>query len=117
MQNFLKNLKRRYLLSQDEKVTFTFGEVKGLPVVTVVEYGRFRRKEATYLLTPTRSDRIAMFHSANGPVTIGITNDGEEIYVTPQGIFLKDYNVVTKQINEEAKSFIPEDKESEGITI
>lgn len=108
MQNFLKNLKHRYWYSQDRKLSFHFEEIKGLPVVTVEEGGRFRSKERSYILTPTSSDKVAVFNGTNGLVTIGITEGGNELFVTPQGIFLSDYYATEKK-NEDAKNINPTD--------
>lgn len=107
MQNFLKHLKHNYWYSEDKKLCFHFEEIKGLPVVTVTEGGCFRSKERSYILTATNSDKVATFNGTNGFVTIGITESGDELFVTPQGIFLTDYNSTEKK-NEEAKSINPE---------
>lgn len=108
MQNFLKNLKHTYWYSQDRKLSIHFEEIKGLPVVTVDEGGRFRNKERSYILTPTASDKVAVFNGTNGPVTIGITEGGDELFLTPQGIFLSDFYSIDKK-NDEAKNINPDD--------
>ena len=103
VNNFLKNLKHNYWYSEDKKLTFHFETIKGLPVVTVTEGGCFRSKERSYILTATSSDKVATFNGTNGPVTIGITESGDELFVTPQGVFLMDYYSTEKK-NEDAKS-------------
>ena len=108
MNNFFKNLKHRSWWTQNKDMVFEFDEIKGIHVVTVKQYGCFRSKERSYILTSTSSDRVATFNGTNGPVTIGITASGDEIFITPQGIFLTDYHSADKQ-NEDAKGINPDD--------
>lgn len=116
MQNFLKNLKRYYWCSSDKSIRFTFDDVKGIPVVKVHEYRDYRSKERVYILQPTLSDHVATFDTINGRFTIGISENGDELFVSPLGIFLHDpYSTGLK--NEDAQSINPSEPSDNVINV
>lgn len=107
MQNFLKNLKRSYWVSGDGDITLSFDDLKGIATVKVREY-KGRTKECVYVLQPTTSDRLATFDTLNGRFTIAIADGGDELFISPLGIFLYDYSV-SKTKNEDATGIDPKD--------
>ncbi len=113
MQNFLKNLKHSLWYSEDKEITMVFSDVKGIATVRVRENG-YLGKDRTYILQPTGNDRLAMFDTVTGRFTIGITESGEELFISPLGIFLYDSNAV-KLKNEEARSINPKDFDNNVI--
>ena len=117
MENFIKNLKRLYWVSAGGDITFSFDKVKGIHVVTVREYHNCRSKECSFTLIPTGSNKVAQFNTHNGTVTIAITDNGEELYVSPHGIFLIDYNVAQKKKNEDAKGFVTVEEEPKMVIL
>lgn len=116
MQNFLKNLKRNYWCSGDGELTFTFEDVKGIPVVKVHEYRDFRSKDRVYILQPSLSDHVATFDTITGRFTIGISASGDELFVSPLGIFLYDY-YSTGLKNEDAQSINPKEPSENVINV
>ena len=109
MQNFLKNLNRNYWYSSDKNIVLIFEEIKGIATVKVRENGYYG-KERVYILQPTSNDRLATFD------TIGITENGEELFISPLGIFLYDSKTVDLK-NEEAQSINPKESDSNVINV
>lgn len=107
MQNFLKNLKRLYWVSGDGDITLSFDDIKGIATVKVREY-KERTKERVYVLQPTTNDRLATFDTLNGRFTLAIADGGDELFISPLGIFLYDYSV-SKTKNEDAVGINPKD--------
>ncbi len=115
MQNFLKNLKRNYWYSSDKNIVLIFEEIKGIATVKVRENGYYG-KERVYILQPTSNDRLATFDTVTGRFTIGITENGEELFISPLGIFLYDSRTVDLK-NEEAQSINPKESDSNVINV
>lgn len=115
MQNFLKNLKHSLWYSEDKEITMVFSEVKGIATVRVRENG-YLGKDRTYILQPTGNDRLVTFDTVTGRFTIGITESGDELFISPLGIFLYDLSAV-KLKNEEAQSINPKDSDNNVINI
>lgn len=68
--------------SSDLKLAVKFTELKGLPAVEIIEYHTCPSKSRIYILRSTESDKIVFFDTRKGPVTIGILNDGDELYLS-----------------------------------
>lgn len=115
MQNFLKNLNRNYWYSSDKNIVLIFEEIKGIATVKVRENGYYG-KERVYILQPTSNDRLATFDTVTGRFTIGITENGEELFISPLGIFLYDSKTVDLK-NEEAQSINPKESDSNVINV
>lgn len=115
MQNFLKNLKRNYWYSSDKNIVLIFEEIKGIATVKVRENGYYG-KERVYILQPTSNDRLATFDTVTGRFSIGITENGEELFISPLGIFLYDSKTVDLK-NEEAQSINPKESDSNVINV
>lgn len=115
MQNFLKNLKRNYWYSSDKNIVLIFEEIKGIATVKVRENGYYG-KDRVYILQPTSNDRLATFDTVTGRFTIGITDNGEELFISPLGIFLYDSRTVDLK-NEEAQSINPKESDSNVINV
>ena len=101
MQNFLKNLKHSYWYSEDKNITMSFSDVKGIATVKVRENG---------------NDRLATFDTVTGRLTIGITESGEELFISPLGIFLYDSGAVALK-NEDAQSINPKESDNNVINV
>lgn len=115
MQNFLKNLKHSYWYSEDKNITMYFSDVKGIATVKVRENG-YLGKDRTYILQPTGNDHLATFDTVTGRFTIGITESGEELFISPLGIFLYDSRAVELK-NEDSQSINPKDSDNNVINI
>ena len=115
MQNFLKNLKHSYWYSEDKNIMMYFSDVKGIATVKVRENG-YLGKDRTYILQPTGNDRLATFDTVTGRFTIGITESGEELFISPLGIFLYDSRAVELK-NEDSQSINPKDSDNNVINI
>lgn len=89
--NFYK-LKNSSWWSSDTKLSVEFTELKGLPAVKITEFNSYPRKSRIYILRSTESDKIVFFDTRKGPVTIGIINDGDELYLSPMGVRLYSYD-------------------------
>ena len=115
MQNFLKNLKHSYWYSEDKNITMSFSDVKGIATVKVRENG-YLGKDRIYILKPTGNDRLATFDTVTGRFTIGITESGEELFISPLGIFLYDSGAVALK-NEDAQSINPKEFDNNVINV
>lgn len=78
--------------SSDVKLSVKFTELKGLPAAEITEYHTCPSKSRIYILRSTESDKIVFFDTRKGPVTIGIINDGDELYLSPMGVRLYSYD-------------------------
>ena len=77
--------------SSDVKLAVKFTELKGLPAVEILEYHTCPSKSRIYILRSTESDKIVCFDTQIGRITIGIIDNGAELYLSPLGILLFSY--------------------------
>lgn len=108
MYSFFDKLTKHSWWTPDTNLLLSFKEVKGLLTVTVSEYNKSVKSEKTYLLQYHTGSNTASFVTPNGQFTVGITDDGEELYLSPLGISLYDY-YVAKRIYEDAVNINNED--------
>ena len=59
-------------------------------MVKVYEY-EGSRTEHMYLLLPTLESNVFAFDTPNGRFTIGISSTGDELFISPLGVFLYPY--------------------------
>ncbi len=88
--NFYK-LKNSSWWSSDTKLSVEFTELKGIPAVKITEFNSYPRKSRIYILRSTESDKIVCFDTQKGRITIGIIDNGAELYLSPLGILLFSY--------------------------
>lgn len=88
--NFNK-LKNTSWWSSDTKLSVQFTELKELPAVKITEYNSYPNKTRIYILRSTESDKIVCFDTLKGRITLGIIDNGAELYMSPFGILLFSY--------------------------
>jgi len=76
--------------NSDKTLRLRFIEVKGLNMVSVLESSN-RNVERSYILLPTLDTSVFVFDTPNGRFTIGICSEGNELLLSPIGIFLQPY--------------------------
>lgn len=52
------------------------------------------RSEHMYLLLPTLESEVFAFDTPNGRFTVGISSTGEELFLSPIGVFLYPYGQI-----------------------
>lgn len=90
MYEEIEKLRHRFWLTSDEKTRLYFQDNKGLAMVKVYEY-EGSRTEHMYLLLPTLESNVFAFDTPNGRFTIGISSTGDELFISPLGVFLYPY--------------------------
>lgn len=86
----IQKLPHRFWLTSDEKTRLFFKEVRELTMVEVHEYGEKMTKHM-YILYPTLESNVFAFDTPNGHFLIGISSTGEELFLSPMGVFLYPY--------------------------
>lgn len=93
MYEEIKKLRHSLWLTTDEKIQLIFQDNKGLSMVKVRERGD-NRSEHMYLLLPTLESEVFAFDTPNGRFTVGISSTGEELFLSPIGVFLYPYGQI-----------------------